>query len=132
MLYLHTKGVSYERPHPPIADWTRLLLFFAVERHRAALHLLASGELRACGANRWIDRAGLPYFAGNMWWAAAAHIRGLAVLSWGAGKYEPEYWLFSQPPGPAMHCFHVANVTSMYTQRYPRSRYTSLPPLDHG
>jgi hypothetical protein len=49
VLYLHTKGVSYKKQYPQIADWRNMLMHFLVEKHQANSHLLDSGMFDAIG-----------------------------------------------------------------------------------
>lgn len=75
ILYLHTKGVTYQDRHPVMTDWANLMLYFMVEEHRRCFHLLASGEFDTVGTNCDPD---LPtHYSGNMWWATASYIRRL-------------------------------------------------------
>lgn len=135
ILYLHTKGVSYSVRHPPIVDWTRMMLFFLVERHNPPKHLLRSGEFDSLGVNYSNLRSG-PAFSGNFWWASAALLRKLSPLEWNAGKYDAEHWVmypFSYQTEDGQeniskgkpYSFHTAKDVVLYAQRYPRSSYVS-------
>ena len=124
VLYIHTKGVSYQVRHPPIDDWTNMMVYFLVERHRRAFHLLSSGEFQAAGSNQ-VRTNGQECFAGNMWWATATYLSQLRLLDWAEGKYAGENWLL----GNMLHShscrvyeFHDSH-TDHYKHRYFRSSY---------
>eukprot|EP01036_Dinobryon_divergens_P026005 gene26005-34606_t len=96
ILYLHTKGVTYQDRHPVVTDWTNMMLYFMVEEHRRCFHLLASGEFDTVGTNCDPDRP--TCYSGNMWWATASYIRRLTPLQWDqAGKVAAEFWLHYLP-----------------------------------
>ena len=119
VLYLHTKGVSYLVRHPPIDDWIRLMLYFAVEQHRRAFHLLSSGEFLAVGCNLQ-KVGGREGFQGNFWWAAAGYLARIPPMDWTAPKYEAESWVTSY--GARLYSFHNSDADH-YRERYPRIKY---------
>jgi len=73
ILYLHTKGVSYQDTHVGVVDWRNMMLYFMVEQHKRSYHLLASGEFDAVGTNCHPEPS--LHFAGNMWWATASYLQ---------------------------------------------------------
>ena len=122
VLYIHTKGVSYQVRHPPIDDWTNMMIYFLVERHRRAFHLLSSGEFQAAGSNH-VRTNGQEFFSGNMWWATATFLAQLAPLGWTEWKYGGENWLLSDKTiSCRVYELHDSG-TNHYRDRYLRSSY---------
>jgi hypothetical protein len=74
VLYLHTKGGSYNPPLPGVTDWVEFMLYFLVENHNVPYHLLESNGF---------DTVGVSYskiynhYSGNFWWASHNYIATL-------------------------------------------------------
>eukprot|EP01036_Dinobryon_divergens_P038780 gene38780-50967_t len=104
------------------------MVYFLVERHRRAFHLLSSGEFKTAGSNL-VRTEGKMHFSGNMWWATATYLGQLRLLDWAEGKYAGENWLL----GNMLHSysrrvyeFHDSHTTyHYYKQRYFRSSYAT-------
>jgi hypothetical protein len=108
MLYMHTKGVSYQRQHTQIQDWVDLMLYSLVGRHQTCTHLLLSGEVDCVGTNYKSHPRRI--FSGNFWWSTAAHLATLPELRHEeSGKYEAETWVLSRP-GTRIFVMHGSNV----------------------
>eukprot|EP00597_Dinobryon_sp_UTEXLB2267_P000306 CAMPEP_0170072506 /NCGR_PEP_ID=MMETSP0019_2-20121128/10128_1 /TAXON_ID=98059 /ORGANISM="Dinobryon sp., Strain UTEXLB2267" /LENGTH=326 /DNA_ID=CAMNT_0010281513 /DNA_START=325 /DNA_END=1305 /DNA_ORIENTATION=- len=124
ILYLHTKGVSYQDNHVGVVDWRNMMLYFMVEQHRRCYHLLASGEFDAVGTNCHPEPS--LHFAGNMWWATASYLQSLIPLEFErAGKFTAELWVLSgrhYNDTPRVKDLHLSNVDH-YIEAYPRERY---------
>jgi hypothetical protein len=126
VLYMHTKGVSYEISHPQIDNWIDLMLYHLVDRYRSCDHILQSGEFDAVGVN-YVSHPRM--FSGNFWWSLASYLaipHPLEYLT--SGKYDPEQWLFLSSK-IRVHVPHVSNVVHA-SQRYPRYCYAAVDELE--
>lgn len=124
VLYLHTKGVSYQPKNPNVEDWIAYMLYFLVERHETCLNLLKDND--AVGVNlRMSSTCGtMPHplhYSGNFWWSSSRHIKRLTP-SEVRSKYPPETWITSYNGGRYI-CLWESR-TNLYYQPYPRSQYT--------
>ncbi len=124
MLYLHTKGVSYEEVHPQVEDWRNMMMYFLVERHASCIHLLQSGEIDCVGTNYM----SLPrhMFSGNFWWASASYLASRPEQRYQeSAKYEAESWLLQESTA---RIFTLHNSNIVHSRHvYPRHCYA----LDH-
>lgn len=122
ILYLHTKGVSYQQVYSQIEDWRDFMLHFLVERHLMCYHLLASGEIDTVGVN---FRSKGRDFRGNFWWVTSQYISSLASLSlYSHGKYDAEQWMLSASNVVRIFNAHEA-VIDHHVTRYERENYES-------
>ena len=118
--------MSYQVRHPPIDDWTSMMVYFLIERHRRAFHLLSSGEFQAAGSNL-VKIENKQFFAGNMWWATATYLGQLPPLDWAEWKYAGETWLLDSSTSnylAKVYEFHFSG-TDHYKKRYLRSSYAT-------
>jgi len=129
VLYLHTKGVSYEEVIPSVQDWADLMMYFLVEKHNTCLHLLQSGVVDCVGT---LYHETSPYsteqdhFSGNFWWATGSYLASRPELKYEeSGKYEAELWLLRLSHA-RIFVPHNDGVDH-YTMPYPRSCYASPP-----
>lgn len=120
ILYLHTKGVSYEKQSQPykknIYDWVEYMLFFTVYHYKKCLTLLE--KYNGVGVNLQF----LPtlHFSGNMWWSKSSHIRKLGEcvdMSYNG----PEFWLTKL--GKNFMSLWDSNINH-YNAPYPQKEYT--------
>ena len=125
ILYLHTKGASFNPYYQPVKDWRDMMLYFLVEKHHGCMHLLCSGEIDTVGCNMILIKR--RHYSGNMWWATSAYLASLPELSNTALKYAAEDWLLgSQVNGVGVRAFCMhSSFTDHYLQLYPRERYAS-------
>jgi hypothetical protein len=108
ILYLHTKGTSYQQAYAQIEDWRDMMLYFAAGRHATARHLLQSGEVDCVGVN--FKSHPRPILSGNFWWSTAAHLVALPALQHRtAGKYEAETWVLGRA-GVRVYVMHSSNI----------------------
>lgn len=120
VLYLHTKGVSYQQTHPQIRDWVDMMLYFLAGRHSARTHLLLSGEVDCIGTN--YKTTPFDMFSGNFWWSAAAYLASFPELRHEvSGKYEAETWLLSRR-GARVFVMHSSNINHA-EREYPPQCY---------
>lgn len=99
-----------------------MMMYFLVERHRDAYHLLRSEGFQAAGSNQVVVKQ-QEFFAGNMWWATATYLAQLSILDWSEWKYAGEHWLLGdQTINRRVYEFHDSH-TDHYRDRYLRSNY---------
>lgn len=74
ILYFHSKGVThFNRSTEQAARlWRRYMEYFVIEHWEDCVDAL--DEVDLCGVDWTISTSGLPFFAGNFWWARAQYI----------------------------------------------------------
>ena len=73
VLYMHTKGASYEEEYDYIRDWREFMLYFLVEKNKFCFDCLDFYD--TIGSN-YLDHP-RPHYSGNFWWAKTNYIRTL-------------------------------------------------------
>ena len=116
ILYLHTKGASYDPPNPNVADWRRAMVHFLVERYFECLDALETSDLVGCNLLEQPHR----HFSGNFWWANAMYLRNLPPVPTG-DRHEAEWWVLRHPGVDAVSR-HNSDIDH-YKNPYPPSRY---------
>ena len=109
VLYCHSKGVTY-RPGTSAAaraaSWRRAMLAHVVRGWRDDVSALVGGPHDAAGpffleADVWRPRipdfGPYSYFAGNFWWATAAHLRRLPAVGLDVPRHDAEVWIARVP-----------------------------------
>jgi len=108
-LYCHSKGVTHgTRSADAVLNthWRRAMLGHVVHGWRDAVAPLVAGRCDVAGPfylepAAWQARhpafGGTPYFAGNFWWATAAHVRRLPRLPVDGNRYLAEIWIGLAP-----------------------------------
>lgn len=77
LLYVHSKGASYEPSHPrrePVRSWVDGLLYYLVEDWRECLSVMRTGGM-SVGANK-LDHPRV-HFSGNFWWINSTGLQAL-------------------------------------------------------
>lgn len=116
ILYLHTKGASYDPPNAHLADWRRMMTHFLVERYSECLETLETSDAMGCNLLEQPRR----HFSGNFWWANAKYLRKLKAVPTG-NRQEAEWWVLRHPGATAVSC-HNSGIDH-YQAPYPASRY---------
>jgi beta-1,4-mannosyl-glycoprotein beta-1,4-N-acetylglucosaminyltransferase len=93
ILYLHTKGVSYERQKQPykkknVYDWMEYMLFFTIYNYKKCLTFLEKYNGVAVNLTYFPTL----HFSGNIWWSKSSHIRNLGECV-DMSYCGPEFWL---------------------------------------
>ena len=118
ILYLQTKGISYDRNLDTVNDWIDLMLYWNVEKHDNCLEILNTTNIDTIGCN--ISTKPLPHYSGNFWWAKASWVNKLEKIT-KQEKALAEWWLMSQENG--IHkCLYSSNVNH-YNETFPRCKY---------
>lgn len=77
ILYLHTKGVSYQNDRITVASWRRCMLHFLVERWESCIYQIALHKYDALGCQ--FIKTPLPHFQGNFFWTTSKHVKNLCM-----------------------------------------------------
>lgn len=128
ILYMHTKGVSYQPPIPqPMTDWRRMMEYFLVEQHKSVFHLLASGQYDAVGTSYRFEHD--RQFVGNFWWTNAGYMNTLRqnVVKENSTnpKFDAETYVLSGAY-PRIFVMHDPPII-LGKDLYPREAYADRP-----
>ena len=118
ILYLHTKGNSYDSEIQSINNWTDMMLYFLVENHKTCTNKMYE-QYDTVGCN--YSESPSRHYPGNFWWAKSSYIKTLNLLSEDEpSKMAPEFWLLQNEPN--IYTIHSSGVNH-YHELYPRSKY---------
>ena len=104
ILYLHTKGVSYNMKsdlYSNITDWIDCMLYFLTNKHIECLDLLESFD--TIGINYLGGQN--PHYSGNFWWTTSKYISTLNVDKL-TDKMSAEWWLLSNNKVNKYNMYH--------------------------
>ena len=130
ILYLHTKGVSYNKHHPlytKVRDWNALMTYFLVEKYSSCFEKLVDYDSVGCNYknnSELCNQCGYKYtshYSGNFWWSKTNYLKTLPLLDESvAQKMAPEFWLFYNK-----HAFYILYNSNIdhYSYEYPREKY---------
>lgn len=118
ILYLHTKGVSYDKNLQTVNDWINYMLYYLVERSEECNELLNTTNYDTVGCNK--STKPHLHYSGNFWWAKSSHLSKLDMITTN-NKADAEWWLLSKSSNHLS--LHNSNINH-YEQVYPRERYT--------
>lgn len=124
LLYLHTKGVSYEKNHvfvKGILSWNQYALHCLVEQYKTCLHLLNTYDTVGCQFTK--DDTNPPHYSGNFWWATSKYISSLSVYNL-KQKYDAEFWLMQRKP----LFYNIFSLNHMYENVWSYDGYKQLIP----
>lgn len=118
VLYLHSKGISYDKQSDLYAcstDWINMMLHFLCKHSAESLKALDTCDTTGCNLLHLPN----PHYSGNFWWANANYIKRLStgVLT---DKMSAEWWLLTGKGSLSEQ--HHSGVNH-FTERYPVSRY---------
>ena len=119
ILYLHTKGVSYEKNHhfyKGIISWINYMLYCLVDNLDSCLNILKHKEVVGC--NYRVEGGNPIHFSGNFWWATSKYLNKLSIVGLN-NKYDAEFWLFCKNPS----YFNAHFIKHMYENVYPLTYY---------
>ena len=120
VLYMHTKGISYDKEHtflPGIHSWNRFMMYGLVDNYAKCLRLMHIYD--TVGSNyRPREDGNNQHYSGNFWWATAKYISTLPI-AYMKNKYDPEFWLLQNKP---MY-FNIHTLEHMYQNTYPVENY---------
>jgi GR25 family glycosyltransferase involved in LPS biosynthesis len=119
ILYLHTKGVSYQTVPQPVADWRNMMLYFLLDHN--CIKLLENYDIVGCN---YLENPH-PHFSGNFWWTRASYVVKLKPIETTI-KHDAEWWIFSDnESNPSYYSLHNSNINH-YHELYPLERYKEV------
>lgn len=119
ILYLHTKGITYNN-HNNVRDWVNLMLYFLVKRCSTSIKELDTYDAVGCNYN---DTAEIGrHFSGNFWWATTNYIKQLPLIK-GNNRHSAETWLLSND-SCNYKSLHDSNINH-YQNSYTKNNYES-------
>ena len=119
ILYIHTKGISYNDDYQQENDWIDMMLYFLINRSTDCLEHLKTVDVVGCN----YSSEPRPHFSGNFWWANAEYLRRLPKLpESGDNKMDAEMWLFQA--NPKYYQIHSSGINH-FVERYPPERYVN-------
>ena len=133
ILYIHTKGVSYEDSYVEETDWINMMLYFLLKKE--SIKLLETFETLGCnytenGRDFHPDGSTTlapPHYSGNFWWARSDYLKNLEPIPKESFvKNDCEYWLMRNKP--KYYELHHSGIDH-YHSRYPPEIYSG--PLAH-
>jgi len=123
ILYLHTKGVSYDITCQNIIDWVNLMINFLVKDYEYCLNLLDEYDCIGCN---YMDKP-YPHFSGNFWWANSNYINKLDNIT-SNDRHECEWWICSNK-NVKKYSIYNSNINH-YQQLYPKYEYDNMKKFD--
>lgn len=140
VLYLHTKGVSFDDNYTQENDWIDMMLHFLVTKYKNCIYKLNTGyNTIGCNysgeINKTIFQHLMPYpllhYSGNFWWANTNYLKTLPYLSESIiVKNDAEFWLHTN--SPTYYNCHNSDINH-YALTYPITKYifdNSNAPID--
>ena len=127
ILYLHTKGISYDDNNQKENDWIDMMLYFLVEKFDLCLEKMNCG-IQAVGCNYYDEQMKIrnpKHFSGNFWWADSQYISELPSLIEKTENINPtdaEFWLCEN--NPSVYELHNSKINH-YMNVYPGTNYNS-------
>ena len=116
VLYLHTKGVSYQNVPQQVIDWRNMMLYFLLNND--CIKLLEKYDMVGCN----YSEKPCPHFSGNFWWSNASYVNKLKPIETTV-KHDAEWWIFSDNEfNPSYYSLHNSNVNH-YHELYPLKKY---------
>lgn len=125
ILYLHSKGISYDDNNQKENDWVDMMLYFLVERFELCLEKMICG-IQAVGCNYYNEQMKIrnpKHFSGNFWWADSQYISKLPSLIEKTENVYPndaEFWLCKN--NPSVYELHNSKINH-YMDVYPSTNY---------
>jgi hypothetical protein len=120
ILYLHTKGNSYQIESQGVLDWTNMMLYFLVEKYKTCISNL-DANYDTVGCN--LFEKPVIHYSGNFWWANTNYLKTLNLLDEvKPSKMAPEFWVLQNKP---KICIIHSSGVDHYWQLYPSFLYRS-------
>jgi beta-1,4-mannosyl-glycoprotein beta-1,4-N-acetylglucosaminyltransferase len=125
ILYLHTKGISYDDANIKENNWIDMMLYFMVDQFELCVEKMNNGT-QAIGCNYYDEKMNVrspSHFSGNFWWADSSYINTLSYLDEKNENVNPtdaEFWLCQN--NPTIYEPHNSRINH-YTHDYPSEMY---------
>jgi len=118
ILYLHTKGISYNE-FSNVEDWKNYMLYFLINKQKECASLL--NDFDTVGVN-YLRKPHI-HWSGNYWWATAKHISSLNTDKL-INKADAEWWIFSDNDNVKYHSLFNTNIDH-YLLSYSPDKYVN-------
>lgn len=119
ILYLHTKGVSYNDDHyfyPGIISWINYMLYSLVDNSDRCIKLLNIYD--TIGVNIKEHDENPLHYSGNFWWGKSSYLKKLSPTVF-KDKYDCEFLTLSKSP----KYFNIFTLPHMYQNVYALESY---------
>jgi hypothetical protein len=122
VLYLHSKGVTYNGTQPRIEDWVEYLTYFNIDNHQLCLDHLQSGA-DVVGVHTSTNT--MLHYSGNFWWSKSSYIKKSTPYCEHYCYNAPEYWITLSREGTYvdLNCKYY----DYYDGFYSDLKYKTLP-----
>lgn len=90
VLYLHSKGVSYNGQDQRFIDLVEYLTYFNVDKHDICMEHLNNGA-DVVGVN--MSNSTMIHYSGNFWWSKSSYINRSTQFCVSYCYQAPEYWI---------------------------------------
>lgn len=128
ILYMHTKGISYEKNNPfvvGIFSWMRYMMYCLIHHHTSCLSLLEFYDTVGTNFRPFQESNTNPdHYSGNFWWARSDYVSKLPVHHL-KDKYHAEFWLLDDPAKEVLH-YNCFSMKHMYEFDYPIESYKDV------
>lgn len=103
VLYLHSKGVSYNGKDQRILKWVEYLTYFNIDRHEDCIEQLKENDVVGVNIFNYI----MIHYSGNFWWAKSSYIKKSTQFCVNYTYNAPEYWITLSRDGTYVNLFHL-------------------------
>ena len=133
ILYIHTKGVSFNDDYQEENDWINMMLYFLLKKNEQNCFICPKllYVYNSLGCNYTTDgkdyhpdgttTTAPPHYSGNFWWATTDFLKKLNYISEeNINKNDAEYWLHT-----LNHSYFELHHSGIdhYRERYPKERF---------
>lgn len=115
LLYLHTKGISYNNLNTRVNDWTNYMLYELVDNYQLCLDILDIHDTVGCNYNEKPHK----HYSGNFWWTNAKYMKTLKQITSNV-RHDCEWYILT---GGANHYVLHNSGINHYENNYPRPFY---------
>jgi len=103
VLYLHSKGVSYNGEDQRILKWVEYLTYFNIDRHVDCIEQLKENDVVGVNIYNYI----MLHYSGNFWWTKSSYINKSTQFCYHYTYNAPEYWITLSRDGSYVNLFHL-------------------------
>jgi hypothetical protein len=89
ILYLHTKGISYNNKN--VSDWKNMMLYFLIDKCVDCFKKLEEYDTVGCNYQESPHK----HYSGNFWWAKSDYIKRLNKIPDNSKRHSAEWWILS-------------------------------------
>lgn len=116
ILYLHTKGTSYNGENNNVNDWANYMLYFLLDKHKLCLDLLDIHDTVGCNFSVKPQK----HYSGNFWWADSKYIKTLNPIT--SNERHAAEWYILSGNNVNMYNVYSSNIDH-YVNSYPIEKY---------